>query len=666
MLLLVLNVSATDYYFSNTGSDSNGGHSTGDAWQTLTKLNTVSYAAGDHLYFNRGNVFSGEITCRGTGTAGSHIYYGAYGTGANPVISGLTTLSSWTDNGSGIYYTTVDMTRLNMVTLNGVVKAMGRYPDNGWLNYESNSGNTSITDNQLTGTPNWTGAEIGIRKYRWIIDRHVVTNQTGSVLTYSALSDYGSNTSLPQDGNGYFFQNDIKCLDDLGDWYYDVAAKRLYMYFGVLPSGYTVKASTQVHNVSLNAKSYTDFENIDFEGGNYYGIRNIGGCHYLTFTNCNFTAQGGNAFYGTNSDHITITNCSITDAFNDGVMFEGAVTEVTIDGLTTSHCGDMLGTSRSGDAAGVAIYVDGNNAIIRNCSVVNSGYHGIYFNGNNALVENNFVDSYCIVKDDGGGIYTYISTGSTIQNNIVVNGIGSYAGAESNSWEPYGKAAAIYIDDGVASHTATITGNTLSTSEWAGIFIHDSSGDIITNNTVFNFASQLLFLESVIGTIRTTTVTGNKFIAKAATQRCWDNLMYVSENPSLFGTFDNNYYARPIDDNQVFYTTFNGDTYTTKSLSEWKTYTGDDVSSLGSPFSISNVSELSLVYNKTSSSASSSLTGIWKNLSGTQYDESITLSPFASSVLFYVGEHQTPTSRTKGISAGNGKAWGVNGISFGY
>lgn len=44
-----------------------------------------------------------------------------------------------------------------------------------------------------------------------------------------------------------------------------------------------------------------------------------------------------------------------------------------------------------------------NNTIIRKCKVVNSDFNGIQFAGNNILVKKNFIDSFCMIKDDGGG-----------------------------------------------------------------------------------------------------------------------------------------------------------------------------------------------------------------------------------------------------------------------
>lgn len=50
-----------------------------------------------------------------------------------------------------------------MVTFNNKVQGMGRYPNNGYLSYESHTGNTSITDSQLVSNNNWVGAEAVIR-----------------------------------------------------------------------------------------------------------------------------------------------------------------------------------------------------------------------------------------------------------------------------------------------------------------------------------------------------------------------------------------------------------------------------------------------------------------------------------------------------------------------
>src|SRR5205823_2520641 len=95
---------------------------------------------GDNVLFNRGDVFYGRIIINKSGASGSPITIGAYGTGANPVITGFTTVSSWTSLGSNIWESSNTVSTLstaNIVVINGVNTAMGRYPNSGYLPYQS-------------------------------------------------------------------------------------------------------------------------------------------------------------------------------------------------------------------------------------------------------------------------------------------------------------------------------------------------------------------------------------------------------------------------------------------------------------------------------------------------------------------------------------------------
>jgi len=634
---LCTSVSATDYYISASGNDTNTGLSTSISWKTIAKVNSAfaNMKPGDQILFNRGDTFYGSLVISKSGASGSPITIGAFGSGNNPIFSGLVTLTSWTDNGNGIFYSTLDVPRLNIVTLNGIIKEMGRFPNTGFLNYESHNANLSITDNQLTGTPNWTGAEIGIRKYRWIIDRHTVTNHTNNTLTYSSNTNYGNATFYnPVDGNGYFLQNHIGCLEDLGDWCYNVAEKRIYMHFGGgIPSNYVIKAGNVQTGIAINSKSYIDFINIDFEGANIDGISIIGSNH-INATNCNLINQGSNGLYGINSDYITIIGGSINNALNNGIFFEWNVNDVTIDGLTLTNAGNILGASKSGDATATGIYIAGNDLAVKNCNVSNIGYNAISFNGDNALVENNIVSNFCTLKDDGGGIYTYNGTGAVIRNNIILNAIGAYVGSESAYWEPFGKCAGIYLDNGVSNHNATVSGNTVANGDFTGIFINNNGGNSLLNNTVYNFKQyQLLIYGYTAGNIRNTTISGNQFISKTSTQKVLYNQLFLNENPSLFGTINNNYYACPIDDNLTIQTSINGNTIINRTLAQWQSYSGQDASSHKSPIAINDTSSISFYYNETKINKTIVLAVPMVDIKGVKYYNSFESLPFTSAVL---------------------------------
>ena len=625
---------ATTYYVSSTGNDANNGTSENSAWQSLIKVNSFTPLPGDRILFKRGDKWTGTINVNASGIAGRPITFGAYGKGANPIITGFKELSSWIDDGGGIYYTTLNVPRLNIVTLDHNVVWMGRYPDSGYLNYESHNAKTSITDNQLTGTPDWTGAEIGIRKYRWIIDRHIVTSQAGGTLTYSSDQSYGNATMYePMDKNGYFFQNDLKCIDDLGDWCYNVSEKRIYMNFGGnLPDDYVIKAGNADRNLTVNSQSYNSFENIDFEGANLNGIYLVS-CNHINITNCNIINQGGNGIYGISSDYISITGGSIIHSLNNAVFFEDKVNNATIDGITLTNAGKVLGAGRSGDGNENGIAVNGDNLIVKNCNISNIGYNGITFDGDDALIENNLIDTFCTIKDDGGGIYTYLGLRATIQNNIVLNAAGSYDGAGWSYWEPYGKAAGIYLDNGVTAHNAIVTGNSISTGGWIGIFINNNGGNTITDNTVSDYLYQLFITNYDLGNIRNLTVRGNKLIAKSANQLAFFNDSYINESPLLYGTIDSNYFARPIDDNLTINSTIDGTTIKNKTLLSWQSYSGQDGNSKKSPIAITNVNDLQFAYNETSSPKVVLLNYPSIDVKGKKYTGSVILEPYTSIVL---------------------------------
>jgi hypothetical protein len=90
-LLFLISITAysqTNYYVKNGGNDAADGLSDVNAWETLSKVNGMDFTAGDTIFFNRGDTWSGQrINPReGTaeqGTEDAPIVFAAYGSGAN-------------------------------------------------------------------------------------------------------------------------------------------------------------------------------------------------------------------------------------------------------------------------------------------------------------------------------------------------------------------------------------------------------------------------------------------------------------------------------------------------------------------------------------------------------------------------------------------------------
>ncbi len=86
---------ATTYFVAAGGSDSNSGTDTLHPWQTISKVNAAAFSAGDSILFNRGDVWYGtSLVVPSSGSSGSPITFGAYGSGANPIVKGSTLLAT--------------------------------------------------------------------------------------------------------------------------------------------------------------------------------------------------------------------------------------------------------------------------------------------------------------------------------------------------------------------------------------------------------------------------------------------------------------------------------------------------------------------------------------------------------------------------------------------
>ena len=95
LFVAALPARATTYYVAAAGSDSNSGTSTSTPWQTVAKVNGATFSPGDSILFNRGDVWYGTaLAVPSSGSSGSPITFGAYGSGVNPILKGATNLST--------------------------------------------------------------------------------------------------------------------------------------------------------------------------------------------------------------------------------------------------------------------------------------------------------------------------------------------------------------------------------------------------------------------------------------------------------------------------------------------------------------------------------------------------------------------------------------------
>ena len=585
-------VFATDYYFSDTLGDdtrtSVAAQNPTTPWKTINQLNLffANLKAGDRIFFKRGDVFQGNIIVKKSGTLALPIIFDAYGTGDKPIISGLTNLNSWSSLGNNLYRTNCENCVLenNILLVNNEPQNIGRYPNSSYLTYESTVANNAIIDNELNSSINWTGAEVVIRKNRWTIDKFKITSHVGQTINYPS----GSKES-PLAGFGYFIQNDLRTLDKDGEWFFDPVSKQVTIYQSARdPNSLNIQASSLSNLITISSFTYLTFQNLSFNGANSSAI-DIRFGQNISILNCDFNNSGSYAITVNASPNFSLQNSVFNNSLNTAIDLSTGCSNSNISNNVIRNSGMFAGMGKNSSGTYQAIQSFGANTIIEYNVIENTGYNGIYFGGTGAQVRNNFVSNFCIVKDDGGGIYVgdyFVSQDKKIINNIITEGKGAPAGTNNTSlMDTHG----IYID--AMSSGLEISSNTVENCG-SGIKIGNANTIQLINNTFFGNEQQQLNLgESELFAsylIRNLNINNNIFFSKKVDQLTAN---YYSQANDIreFGTADNNFFVRPYDDRVSMVAIFSDNGYRINksfSLDNWKAYWGNNTNSKQSPVTI--------------------------------------------------------------------------------
>ncbi|WP_319480781.1 right-handed parallel beta-helix repeat-containing protein [uncultured Draconibacterium sp.] len=630
---ITFSVGATNYYVSASGDDGNSGTSESMAWNSLAKVSSTTFKPGDQILFRKGDIFYGKLHLKGSGTSASPIKVGAYGSGAMPVITGLSKISNWELHGNGIYKTNIEnISQLNLVLLNNKPVAMGRYPNSGYLTFESHSGTSTIVDNELSSQPNWTGAVAVVRTNHWILDRNKITNHNGRNITFQASSGYS-----PRDGFGYFIQSDLRTLDQRGEWFYSNGV--LYMYFGSEnPSSHTIEVGVIDQLVNMQLIKYIEFSNIEFKGSHEYGLY-VDYADNVKIQGCRISAIGLDGIHARGAKFLEVRNNVISNCLSVGVKTKWDSNDSKFIENTITDIGMLPGMGGSADGTYMALSTKSKNALIQYNHIERVGYNGIDFHGDNTKVENNYVNKFCQYKDDGGGIYSFFETntafrftGVKILNNIILNGGGHEEDYGVNPNSP-NQVEGIYTDG--LTNSFEIAGNTVAYTASAGIFLNQPRWHNIHSNTLYgNKKTQFHWNNLKMNGIAPgdNTVSNNIVFNLKADQHS----MYLSdvhgEEILNFGTSNTNKYVTIQGDKPSFYTvTYNGswnnDYY---NLNEWITRFNRDVNS--QEFETPD-NEYVFEYNNSKLSRTVALRHAMVDLNGKKYSGSVTIAPYSSVVL---------------------------------
>lgn len=652
LIFLVCSFSnATTYYISS--SEGNDSYSSAQAqnqntpWKSLNKLNSIfsSLQPGDQILFKNGDTFQGTLYISKSGSAGAPITFGNYGTGKKPIITSLSSVTKWTSLGGNIYEANINVAdALNVVLMNGSAQAMGRFPNadakkKGFLTINT-SGTGSLSSSELQAPSNFSGAEIVIRKNNWIIDRHYINYHSGNSIGYNTSGSYYS----PHVGFGFFIQNHPGTLDQNGEWYFNKQNKTIQIYYDKgNPSSADIQVALNNQVVEINSGvSNITFSNLSILGANE-NLVNLSSSSNISFISTELKFAGKNGVNAKGTKNFTIQNSLIEDTYNSGLFFQWQDDAIKVLNNTFNRNFVFPGMGRNGDLNGNTIYMSGDsgNGLIQNNKILNSGYQGINFNGNNTVVKNNLVDTFCFVKDDGAGIYTYTGSANTtlynreVVNNIVINGIGAVDGTKPYGPTDFPYVEGIYMDDN--SSGVKISGNTIANIASSGIYIHNSRSIEILDNNIYNTGKSIQFVHDNLGNpVRNINLKKNNFLAKHYEQ---SHVFVRSKlnDVNMMGTFDQNVFSKPPKESntiQIQTPSING----LLELQNWINNFGLDINSKKSPVAF-NESEMGIdefilfEFNYSSNSKTFPLSGKYVDLEGKVISGSITIPAYSSVIL---------------------------------
>ncbi|HNQ34595.1 MAG TPA: right-handed parallel beta-helix repeat-containing protein [bacterium] len=702
------------YYVSSKGSDANDGASVKTPFASIAKLNGV-LAAGDTARFKRGEIFFGTLRPKTSGTAAAPIRIGAYGTGARPIITGFRRITGWKAAGPGLYQATLDPAptgRLEMIRFDGRLQPKGRLPKAGrgwkpgsdtdsWFEIRSHLANREITS--ADAVPDVAGGEIVQKKYQWIIDRGridtVLTNNVdGQTLRTIKITEYPTLYDNPYhafDKNGFFVQNHVSCLTEPGDWCYDETTRRITMHFGAgPPDRHVVEAAALDNAVDLTNRAYVNLEDLALTGANGDLVRldvpdNLTGkCHRVSINNCDLAFAGRNGVaviehrfttYTSDAADGSITNCTISEINNNGISL-GENPRWTITGNTLSRIALNEGLQQNSDGQGIGIFAAGADSLIQHNEISQVGYSGLYFVGSGIQIRNNHIHHFCLVKSDGGGIYTY--GGETrkthakprvIDRNVVHDGVGSIEGRHvSEAGNPYTpQCQGIYMDGNATD--VIITGNTSFRNASAGLSLGSNSRITVYGNTLADNHTTQLQIDDQKSPPANLDIHDNILFAFEREQLCLSvglarkpGNLTQAQYVAAIGTLADNLYLRPVrepenistigyphcgdggghDPNRshanygvfndypgggIIATTWNGSPFL--SLDRWQKEWGQDAGTRKTFRSVAGIADLRLEYNPTDAAAVKKLPGVFEDARGAVYKNSLTLPPYSSAVL---------------------------------
>ncbi len=633
LLLFIANTNGSNYYLSNSGNDNNNGTSSTSPWKTLSKLNNISFTAGDTVFLKSGDVFRGKITISQGGNSSKQVVFTSYGTGNKPEISGAETVTNW--NNLGTYYQTSFTQAVTHFFINDQEQTLARYPNNHqYLNLDD-ANTFYLKDASLStvSTSLISGAKLCIHTAQWCWEKTAVSSYANNQINYTTTTQLEA-----MDNYGYFLYDNLSHLDTANEWKYDNTTQKIsYMPpSGQNPNSLNCEASVYTNGIEINSNaSYISIINLAFEKQSNSGIEiSSENNKYIKINNCYFARQYNYGVHD-NGKYNEIYNSFFREIDGIAIAVDGVGSNSTIHHDTFRNIGPFRNGGIGKQINLTAIMCIGtNNNYIHHNDIDSAGYCGISADGSYNTIERNIIKNVMLINNDGAALKSYgaISFNNIFRNNFVSSSDGNTEG----TYNPGFITPAIYLD--YYSNNCTIEENTIYNRTQRGIFLNSgTSNNTVKENVVYggNYCLDINGSQQTSTPITGINVKHNSFFAL-------DNNAYIIKQVDLTNTFnqgilDSNYYFQPYNSNK-YVCRIIGTTPTPYTFSAWQA-TGNDLHTKSSFVSWGTSTNNSVLFmNPTDNDSSINLGGIqYQDLDGNYICQSILLAPYTSKILISTG-----------------------------
>ncbi len=572
-----LNVCASTYYLSSSfGDDNFSGIYPDSAWKTLEKLNSITLFPGDSVLLKSNDVFYGTIILSNSGNFSLPIYFGKFGSGSLPIVTGGKKLLGFSQAGN--IYSVQDTDYIRSIWLNGKWMQPARFPNKGFISTFASGVNNFLNNPSLTQVDGyWDNASVAIRstRYKYEISR-VDTFSQGTVML-SQPTQY----NIP-DFFGFFFFNKLSELDTVNEWFCDTLANQVYI---IPPIGINfINSSVEASVVDFGVYSANDISNIIIDGIELNGqskdaIRFQGLASEIKIVNCQFKRckEWAISFKQTTLN-CQLLNNEIEDCGGGGIFSEFFFhcricdNQIKRIGLERGFGFDNY-SQGNGIQLSSAIYDTVLNNIIDSC-----GYAGITIYNKFNILKKNSLNHCMLLLDEGGALVCYgqESDFNIIDDNFILNTKGNLEGTTIQKKSSYGIYLADNLNNDSIIHNTIV--NSASYGIYFGPFNHHHS---FKNNLVYNNQEGQIFIADgdLVNTTNNIQLHNNILYSLNEKQKV---IQISGKSYSFFPIKgDSNYYCNPYDYFPI-YQSSNFDTVIRQkafSLSLWNQTTAQDSNS---------------------------------------------------------------------------------------